>query len=242
VLVLRDISDHVRLRQRVSQAEKLASLGQFIAGIAHEMNNPLQSVLGHLELMLDEKDHDAAHRTELRRAFHDADRAAKIVRNLLVFSGSQRVVRRRVSVEKLLARVIAMREVALHRNEIPLDRQGQLDLPEIIGDTALLQQALLNVLINAEQAIGERTDGHITLTTSVEGNMVVIAVADNGTGIHADVLPRIFDPFFTTKDVGQGTGLGLAITYGIVQEHGGTITAASTGSGAVFTFHLPVAE
>lgn len=243
VLVLRDISEQVRLRERVAQAEKLASLGQFIGGIAHEMNNPLQSVLGHLELMLDNDDHHPAHRTELRRAFHDADRAAKIVRNLLVFSGSQRVVHKRVNIEKVLARVIATREVALHRAAVKIDRSGTLDLPDVSGDAALLHQALLNVLVNAEQAIGESNPrGRISITTAVEGKMVVLSIADNGGGITADVLPRIFDPFFTTREVGKGTGLGLAISYAIIQEHHGTITAHSADGGAVFTIHLPTAE
>jgi two-component system, NtrC family, sensor kinase len=242
VLVLRDISDQVRLRERVAQAEKLASLGQFIGGIAHEMNNPLQSVLGHLELML-EDDHHATHRTELRRAFHDADRAAKIVRNLLVFSGSQPITRKRVSIDKVLARVIATREVALHRAAVTIDRVGMRDLPDVSGDSALLHQALLNVVVNAEQAIGEgKPGGRITITTAVEGTMVVVSIADNGGGITPDVLPRIFDPFFTTREVGQGTGLGLAISYAIIQEHGGTVTAHSAADGALFTIHLPLAE
>lgn len=243
VLVLRDISEQVRLQERLVQAEKLASLGQFIAGIAHEMNNPLQSVLGHLELMLEVGEHNATHRTELRRAYHDAERAAKIVRDLLVFSGSQRVKRRRVNVERLLSRVIAMREGALRPTDFDIVREGTLDLPDVSGDPGLLQQALLNVLINGEQAMAETAGpGQITITTAVEQGVVVIAIADSGPGIPPDVLPRIFDPFFTTKEVGKGTGLGLAITYGIMQEHHGSITAGSTARGAVFTLQLPIAE
>jgi signal transduction histidine kinase len=204
----------------------------------------LQGLLGHLELMLDDKRHSASHAAEIRRAFDDADRAAKIVRSLLVFSGSQRAVRKCVDVEELLSRVIAMREGALQRpGDIRFERTGQLGLPNVNGDSGLLQQALLNVLINAEQASGERGQpGLITLSTSVEQRTIVITIADNGPGIPAEILPRIFDPFFTTKEVGEGTGLGLAITYGIVQDHGGSISAASTPEGAVFTLCLPVAE
>ncbi|MBA3296939.1 MAG: GAF domain-containing protein [Acidobacteria bacterium] len=242
VLVLRDISEQVRLRERAAQTEKLASLGQFIAGIAHEMNNPLQSVLGHLELMLQDERH-ATHRTDLRRAYHDADRAAKIVRNLLVFSGSRRVKPRRVNIERLLSRVVAMRKSALHQADVDFVREGALDLPDVSGDAGLLQQALLNVLINGEQAIAETSSrGQITITTSVQDDVVVLAIADSGPGIPPSVLPRIFDPFFTTKDVGQGSGLGLAITYGIMQEHKGSITAASGAGGAVFTLQLPIAD
>ncbi|CAN5862604.1 hypothetical protein BH18ACI5_BH18ACI5_12150 [soil metagenome] len=242
VLVLRDVSDHVGLTQRVAQAERLASLGQLIAGIAHELSNPLQSVLGHLELMLHEKEHNVLHRTQLRRAFQDVDRAAKIVRNLLVFSGAQRVTRRRVDIDQLLSRVIAARELGLQRSSVAITRLGALELPEVSGDVGQLQQVLMNVMLNAEQAIGEVADGQITITTTVESGHVVITVADNGPGIPADVLPRIFDAFFTTKEAGKGTGLGLAITHNIVHEHGGSISASSDASGATFTLQFPIAD
>jgi two-component system NtrC family sensor kinase len=242
VVVLRDLSDQVSLRQRVAQAEKLASLGQFIAGIAHELSNPLQSVLGHLELMVQEKDHDAAHQKQLHRAFQDVDRAAKIVRNLLVFSGAQRVTRKRVDMDELLTRVIAARELGLQRTAVEIVREGEQELPPITGDVGQLEQVLMNVMLNAEQSIGEAAEGRITIFSAVESGRVRIVISDNGPGIPADVLPKIFDPFFTTKDAGKGTGLGLAITHGIVQDHGGTITAASDPNGATFTLQFPIAD
>ena len=117
-------------------------------------------------------------------------------------------------------------------------------MPSVEGDWDLLQQALLNVIINAEQAIaGQGTTGRVTVTTAARNGRVVITVDDTGPGIAPDVLPRIFDPFFTTKEVGKGTGLGLAIVYGIVHEHGGTIQAsAATTGGACFTIDLPAVE
>jgi len=242
VVVLRDMSEQVSLRQRVAQAEKLASLGQFIAGIAHELSNPLQSVLGHLELMVHEDHHDAAHRQQLHRAFQDVDRAAKIVRNLLVFSGAQRVTRKPVDIDELLTRVIAARELGLQRTSVEIVREGEQELPQISGDVGQLQQVLMNVMLNAEQSIGEVEAGRITIFSGVENGRVRIVISDSGPGIPPEVLPRIFDPFFTTKDSGKGTGLGLAITHGIVQDHGGTITAASDGNGATFTLQFPVAE
>jgi len=242
VVVLRDMSEQVSLRQRVAQAEKLASLGQFIAGIAHELSNPLQSVLGHLELMLHEKEHQDAHRSQLRRAFQDVDRAAKIVRNLLVFSGAQRVTRKRVDLAELLTRVIAARELGLQRTSVEIVREGERDLPPISGDAGQLQQVLMNVMLNAEQSIGEVAAGRITIFSGVENQRVQIVISDNGPGIPPEVLPKIFDPFFTTKDAGKGTGLGLAITHGIVQDHGGTITASSDPNGATFTLQFPIAE
>ena len=239
---IRDAEEQGQLRHRLAQAEKLASLGQFVAGIAHEMNNPLQGVLGHLELMMLAQQ-DASTRADLQRIYGDADRAAKIVHNLLVFTGTQRSARRPVDVDELVQRSIAIREAGRRKGRVEIVYRRSPDLPRVLGDAALLQQALLNVLINAEQAIASSAEaGQITARTRNGGNIVAIEIEDSGPGIDSAVLPRIFEPFFTTKEVGQGTGLGLAITYGIVQEHGGSITAVSSPRGAAFTIELPVAD
>jgi two-component system NtrC family sensor kinase len=257
VLVARDItrqtaleSEQEILRARLAQSEKLASLGQFVAGIAHEINNPLQGVLGHLELLLwsapgvhaDATDARRKFRKELRLIYREADRAAKIVRNLLTFTGSQRVSRRRLRVDRLLTRAIAIRRSALARARIDVSRQQEDDIPAISGDQLLLQQAFLNILTNAEHAISETgKPGSIRITTEAPTRKTVrITVHDSGPGISPSVLPRIFDPFFTTKEVGQGTGLGLTLAYGVIQEHGGIIQASNAPEGgAVFTVELP---
>ena len=252
VLVARDITHQTRLeserealRERLAQSEKLASLGQFVAGIAHEMNNPLQGVLGHLELMMETSDAAKPLRRELRRIYQEADRAAKIVRNLLAFTGSRRMKRRRLKMTALLSRVLASRASALKRAGIEVVRTESPDLPAIAGDPMLLHQAFLNLIINSEHAIvsaghGGRIELHCS--TDAARSSVTTTVTDSGPGIRAEVLPRIFDPFFTTKEVGQGTGLGLAITYGIVQDHDGSIHAANaSGGGAVVTVALPAA-
>jgi two-component system C4-dicarboxylate transport sensor histidine kinase DctB len=147
----------------------------------------------------------------------------------------------------VLNRVIASRSAALKRAGIELIRHQGADLPRVQGDPLLLQQALLNILINAEHALTDETlrTRRIEVSTSSDGahERVTISIRDTGRGISPDALPRIFDPFFTTKEVGQGTGLGLAITYGIVQEHGGTISATNTAEGgALFTVDLPAAD
>ncbi|MGH9410458.1 MAG: ATP-binding protein [Vicinamibacterales bacterium] len=252
VLVARDITRQARLeaeraalQERLSQSEKLASLGQFVAGIAHEMNNPLQGVLGHLELL---QMNDAARpvRRDLKQIYQEADRAAKIVQHLLAFTGSRRLVRRRTDVDRVLTRAMASQALRLTQQKITIVRHQGKRLPAVAADALLLQQAFLNVLINAEHAViaGGRSRT-ITISTASPrpGRRVIVTIRDSGPGIAADVLPRIFDPFFTTKEVGQGTGLGLAITYGIIQDHGGTISAANgrTG-GAVFRIALPTAE
>jgi two-component system, NtrC family, sensor kinase len=254
VLVARDITrqtaleaEKENLRAKLAQSEKLASLGQFVAGIAHEINNPLQGVLGHLELLLWKRTGITAGapamRKELRRIYHEADRAAKIVSNLLAFSGSPRLTRRRLRVDRVLTRALASRRTGLARAGIEVVRDQPEGLPSVVGDQLLLQQAFVNVITNAEHAIAQtgRT-GTIAIAAAAHGERVRITVTDSGPGIPEDVLPRIFDPFFTTKEVGQGTGLGLTLTYGVIQEHGGMIHAANApAGGATITIDLPAA-
>jgi signal transduction histidine kinase len=250
VLVARDITSQMQLeterealRGRLAQSEKLASLGQFVAGIAHEINNPLQGVLGHLELLIETSDAAKPVKPTLRQIYQEGDRAAKIVRNLLIFTGSQRISRQRLRIDRVLSRALASRAVSRRQHHIDLSRQQEDDVPQVSGDVLLLQQALLNILINAEHAIESTgTPGHINTSVYAVngGDTVRLTIQDTGPGIAPEILPRIFDPFFTTKDVGKGTGLGLAITYGIVQEHGGTIHASNAPEGgARFTIDLP---
>jgi signal transduction histidine kinase len=247
VIVARDVTDRVRLEaeradlaHRLAQADKLAAVGQFVAGIAHELNNPLQGVLGLTEL-LRRSTPPAQIDRELRSIHREADRAAKIVRNLLVFSGGRRLNRRRVAIGTIVARVATLRARALKEHGILFERELPSDLPFVYADPLLLQQALLNVIVNAEQAMPD--GGRIELRASVTSeNGVRLAIQDSGPGIPATVLPHVFEPFFTTKPVGDGTGLGLAIAYGIVQDHGGSLTAAnSVSGGALLTMTLPAA-
>ena len=251
VLVARDItrqtrleSERAALRTRLAQSEKLASLGQFVAGIAHEMNNPLQGVLGHLELLIDMTPEAKPVRKPLKQIYNEADRAAKIVHNLLVFTGSHRMQRKPIQVDRILTRALSSRGVHLRRAAIVVTRRKGEDLPPICADHLHMQQAMLNILINAEHATQEAGGRRIEVETSATADgKVAVTVRDSGGGIAEDVLPRIFDPFFTTKEVGKGTGLGLAITYGIINDHGGTITAATDPKGgAVFRIELPAAE
>jgi PAS domain S-box-containing protein len=252
VLVARDITRQTRLeaeraalRERLTQSEKLASLGQFVAGIAHEMNNPLQGVMGHLELLIEMTDAARPVKKELKQIFQEADRAAKIVRNLLVFTGSHRIARQKMQVDRILTRALASRKAHLAQAGVKVVRRQGEQLPTVSCDPAHLQQAFLNILINAEHAVaagGRARRIDVTTAAHKGGQQVAVTIRDYGPGIAAEVMPKIFDPFFTTKEVGQGTGLGLAITYGIVSEHGGTITARNAeDGGAVFQIELPAA-
>lgn len=248
VLVAKDLTSQTKLeaereelRKRLTQSEKLAALGQFVAGIAHELNNPLQGVLGHLELLRRTGAFPKSMRREVTTIYREADRAAKIVRNLLVFAGSRRLTRRPVSLTSILQKVVALRQSALRSLNIEVMRHYEDKLPRVQSDPLLLHQVFLNMVMNAEQAIAATgRPGRIEITTRTCGDRVVTTVRDSGAGIPPHALPRIFEPFYTTKDVGKGTGLGLAIVYGIVQEHGGHIAAANhPDGGAIFTVELP---
>jgi two-component system, NtrC family, sensor kinase len=250
VLVARDVTpqaaleaERAELRNRLVQSEKLAALGQFVAGIAHELNNPLQGVLGHIELLRATGAFPKALRRDMQRIYREADRAAKIVRNLLVFAGSRRLVRRRTNINATLSRVLSLRAPAFRAANIESVRRHANALPRVKGDPLLLHQALLNIVLNAEQAIGPN-GGRIETSTLVRREkgvaQVVVQIRDTGHGIPPSAMPRLFEPFFTTKEVGKGTGLGLAITYGIIQEHGGQVAASNhPEGGAVFTVQLP---
>ena len=253
VLVARDLTPQTRLeaereelRRRLTQTEKLAALGQFVAGIAHELNNPLQGVLGHLELLRTTGAFPKQLKREVWTIYREADRAAKIVRNLLVFAGSRQLARRSVSLNVVLQKVLALRAAACRAQDIEVVRHYDDRLPRVESDPLLLHQVFLNMVMNAEHAISASgKPGRIEIRTSVNasGDRIVASVRDTGTGIPEDGLSRIFEPFYTTKDVGKGTGLGLAIAYGIVQDHGGQIIAANhPDGGAVITVELPTAR
>jgi PAS domain S-box-containing protein len=248
VLVARDLTpqsklevEREELRKRLTQSEKLAALGQFVAGIAHELNNPLQGVLGHLELLRVTGAFPKQLRKEVQTIYREADRAAKIVRNLLVFAGSRRLARRAVSLPPILQKVIALRSAACRAANIEVVRHYDQKMPRVQSDPLLIHQVFLNIMMNAEQAIAATgRPGRIEITSACADDRIITTVRDTGNGIPDGALPRIFEPFYTTKDVGKGTGLGLAIAYGIVVEHGGEIVAANhPEGGAMFTVELP---
>jgi signal transduction histidine kinase len=251
VVVARDETEQVRLQSeraalgdRLAQAEKLAALGQFVAGVAHELNNPLQGVLGHLELLRATGRVPRAVQADLRLVYREAERAARIINDLLVFAGSRRGARRRVNINTVVSRSLVLRGRIARKSGIRITRDLDPKLPRVLGDALLLQQALLNIVVNAEHAIASVDPGSgeilVSTRTQARGRRVVIEVRDTGPGVPPDILPRIFEPFFTTKEVGRGTGLGLALAYGIVQDHAGEISARNgRGGGAVFRLVLP---
>jgi signal transduction histidine kinase len=198
--------------------------------------------MGHLELVRASADLPRAIRRDLAVAWRDAVRASRIVRNLLVFAGSGRLNMRLVNLNAVVTRVFRLRARSLKATGVEVVRQLDADLPLVRADGLLLQQAILNVVINAEQAMAGA--GRITIRSLVASGAgsVRLEVEDSGPGVPADVRGRLFEPFFTTKEVGKGTGLGLAIAFGIVQAHRGTLVVDNhAGGGARFALSLPIA-
>jgi signal transduction histidine kinase/CheY-like chemotaxis protein len=250
--LLRDVSERRKLEeetrdlyQQLLQAEKMAVLGQTISGVAHELNNPLASILMWAERMA-RKQATPEIRQGLDTILHEAERAARIVRHLLTFARKRHSTRATVDVNDVVRDTLALRQHEQRLGNIALIDALAVGLPHVFADPHQLQQVLLNLVINAEQAM-TTTAGRGTLVVRTwhdgERDVVLLEVSDDGPGLAPEVLPRIFDPFFTTKEVGQGTGLGLTVAYAIVQEHGGAISAHSApGEGATFRIELPTAS
>jgi len=244
VLSGRDVTDLKRLEEQLIQAEKLAAMGQMLAGVAHELNNPLTAILGVTELLRERQGADDSTKRQLELTHRQARRAARIVQNLLEFSRPASPQKKPVDLNNLLERTLQLHEHSLRRNNIEVDFHLQPDLPGVIGDANQLIQVFLNLITNAEQAIREVRDaGRIQIRAGRNGKQLTITVQDDGVGIRPEALPRIFDPFYTTKRPGGGTGLGLSICMSIIREHGGNIEAVILpAGGSAFTIYLPIAS
>jgi signal transduction histidine kinase len=238
------LHDVLRSAERLAHTEKVLALGQFVAGVAHELNNPLQGVLGHLELVRASPSLPASLKRDLGLVYREADRAARIVRNLLVFAGSGRLRTRSMNLNLLAGRVLRLRARALDRARIDVVREFDASLPLVKADGLLLQQAVLNVVLNAEQAM-DGQPGRLVVRTEFDPGRrgARLVIEDSGPGLGEDVRSRLFEPFFSTKEVGKGTGLGLAIAFGILQAHGGSIEADNhPDRGARFILTLPIVK
>jgi two-component system NtrC family sensor kinase len=233
------------------QAEKLSAIGQLVAGVAHELNNPLTSVIGYAQLLQEElgdraaggdaRAHDQLSH-DLRRIAEESERAARIVRNLLAFARRQSAARAEQDIAEVMNRVLALRAYEFRLNAIDLHTDFEPGLPAVLGDGGQLQQALLNLLLNAEQAMRSRPVRRIDVGARrvPKAGAIELFISDTGHGIADENVRRIFDPFFTTREVGEGTGLGLSICYGIVRDHGGTISVESrVEQGTTFRLLLP---
>ncbi|MGA8870986.1 MAG: ATP-binding protein, partial [Candidatus Acidiferrales bacterium] len=245
----RDVTGERQIQSKMLQTEKMAALGQLVSGIAHELNNPLTAIMGYAQLMLGHGLNPNQF-SEAKKVYQEAERARRIVKNLLYFARETAPERTQVNVNEIVERTLALRSYELKTENIVVTCELAPGLPQTIADPYQLQQVVLNLLINAEQALLEgRGQGHVLIRTThtIEGlgshgvDRIVLEVSDDGPGVSPEISSRIFDPFFTTKQPGLGTGLGLSIVYGIVHQHHGEVTFENQPSGgAHFVVELPV--
>ncbi len=235
-----DVTVETQLREQLIHSERLSAVGQLVSGVAHELNNPLQSVVGFAELLLDKERREGA-RQDLEQIKCEAMRAARTVRNLLSFVRRAPAGRKRESVNEIVQAALALRSYELSTANVTIEEDYANDLPPVWVNREEIQQVLLNLLLNAEQAmLNHRGRGTLRVRTSAADGHVHVEVADDGPGVPPDLTGRIFEPFFSTKEVGEGTGLGLSIALGIATSHGGSLELAPSESGARFVLRLPI--
>jgi C4-dicarboxylate-specific signal transduction histidine kinase len=240
LFVLGDVTEERAKQEQLHLTDRLASIGEMAAGIAHELNNPLTGVIGMSQLLLDEEMSDGA-KEDLKSIYSEAQRAAAVVKKLLTFARQHPTERKAVQINAVVEDVLSLRAYEQRVNNIRVTTRFDDHLPEIVADPFQMQQVFLNMVLNAEQAMMEaHKEGTLTITTErVDGN-IKVSFSDDGPGISPENMRKLFSPFFTTKTVGKGTGLGLSICYGIVTDQGGRIYAQSElGKGATFVVELP---
>src|SRR3989441_1204510 len=245
VVMVEDVTEQQALETRLVQSEKLAAVGQLVSGVAHELNNPLTSIAGLSEFLLEQKELGKKDRGHLQVIQEQAERAGRIVRNLLTFARKGSGEQLPVDLNDVIRRTLSLTSYDMKLNDITVTRELSGALPEVMGDRHGLQQVVLNLITNAAQAVAENPRERareITVSTWFDGH-VHLRVADTGPGIPDEIVQSVFTPFFTTKEPGKGTGLGLSITYSIVESHGGQISLEPRTSrgGAAFRVDLPPA-
>jgi PAS domain S-box-containing protein len=243
IISVHDITMERKFEQQIVQSERLAAMGAMIGGVAHELNNPLTSILGVSELLQDSQTTEAAQK-QIAILQQQARRAAEIVHNLTYFSRPPSPGQTRVSLAEVVERTLNLHAYSLRKNNITVDFLREPALPYVQGDPHQMMQVFLNLILNAEQAIREARDrGTLRIRLGKTEESVWASFLDDGPGIPPDILASVFDPFYTTKRPGRGTGLGLSICKSVMKEHNGTIEAANApGGGAVFTVTLPAAN
>ncbi len=222
------------------QSEKMAAVGTLSAGLAHEVKNPLSAVLGYAQLSKRKLDQPEALLKHLDTIENETRRCNEIIGNLMQFSRQEKGEHEPISVNEVIEKSMAIVDHQLGLKNVEIESELADELPDISGNANQLQQVIMNLLINAQQAMGEE-GGTVSLATLIEDDSLLITVSDTGPGIEPDVAAKVFEPFFTTKPAGQGTGLGLSVTYGIIQDHGGDISVErSESGGAKFVVALPL--
>ncbi len=243
LVVGRDVTKERDMRVRMMEADRLAAIGELVAGVAHEVNNPLTSISAFAQIVLRDESLTPSQRESVEVIRSETMRATQVVKDLLAFSRRSEPQWEPVNLNTILTRTLRLRGYQMTSNKISVESDFDTDLPTVIGDGRQLQQVCLNLVINAVQAMTPLGGGTLRLMTRRDDGKVVIDVQDTGPGIPASVKPRIFEPFFTTKDEGEGTGLGLSVSYGIIAAHGGTIGVADTSpQGTTMRITIPSRE
>ena len=231
-----------RMEQQILLSGRLAAVGELAAGIAHELNNPLCSVQAFAELLATDADLPKEVKSDIDMIYKEAQRAARITSNLLSFSRRHHPEKRLVSINDVILKSLELHEYRMKVNNIDINLELELELPQTMADYHQLQQIFVNIVTNAEQAMTDsHRKGNLNVKTEAADEIIRISFTDDGPGILEENIDRIFDPFFTTKEVGKGTGLGLSICFGLVRSHDGTLFAENNAAGgATFVIELPV--
>jgi PAS domain S-box-containing protein len=246
----KDMTRIKTITKQLINREKMATVGEMAAGVAHEINTPLGIILGYTQLMQEDFPEGSEEHSNLQVMERQTKICRRIVADLLKFSRQTKSVKAAFDLNQIIEDVLAVTEHSLNMQQISVVRKLAPYLPDVFGDAERISQVFVNLLNNSQQAMA-RTGGKIIITTRQVDSVVEVSVMDTGTGIPEDIRNKIFNPFFTTKEVGKGTGLGLSVTYGIIQEHGGTIQVESPlinpdtqeqFDGTVFHIRLPASD
>jgi PAS domain S-box-containing protein len=234
-------------QEQLVQAAKLASIGELASGMAHELNNPLNNIglfVGNVLHQLEEGQIDPPRmRYNLQTTLQQVNKAAAIITHLRTFARSAATHPEPVVLHRVIQSAVSLVEAQLCLQNVQLTLDPGLGNFVVLGNAIQLEQVFINLLTNARDAIAATADKRITISSHIHGAHIDVAVSDTGSGISSEHHARVFDPFFTTKEIGKGTGLGLSISYGIIKDHGGTITVESkAGKGTTFVVRLPIAE
>jgi two-component system NtrC family sensor kinase len=239
LLVGRDMTQEREMRLRLMESDRLAAVGELVAGVAHEVNNPLSSISAFAQLLLRD-DLTPAHRESIEVIRSETMRASQVVKDLLTFARRSEPQRDPLDLNGVVARTLRLRQYQFAEASVRVQQELSQNLPAVLGDARQLQQVCLNLVTNAVHAMAEQGGGTLTLRSSESNGRVMLEVADTGPGITPGARAHIFEPFFTTKGEGEGTGLGLSVSYGIVKAHGGGIEVVDTGPhGTTFRVWLP---
>lgn len=236
-----DVTEQVKLEERLLRQERLASIGLLAAGVAHEVNTPLTGISSYVQMLLSEMDETDPRFSVLKKIESQSVRASSIANSLLKFSRGESSDLEQLNLNDILEDTLSLFESQILGKNIKIKKKLARDLPLISGNRNKLQQVFLNILMNSRDALP--SEGQIKLESKFEDERIIVKIADNGIGIAKEDMIRIFDPFYTTKGKGKGTGLGLSISYGIIQEHHGEIYVESVpGQLTEFSVEFPVGK